>query len=154
MQVDVGGFMVNFDQSMKKLICPLCASPYACYSSLRKHVLKDHEPNQNQVLCRFGNCRTKFKDRDDAASHLRDAHNSARDDKYLKTLPLHLGDFFKARCGVAGVAVDAAADGAAATGEPENVKDAKHGPIEGGESVTDDATPPEGFLAKTKQLSE
>ena len=90
--------MVNFDQSIKKLVCPLCEGLFPCYSSLRKHVLKDHEPNQNQVLCRFGNCRMKFKDRADASTHLLRAHNSARDDKYLKTLPLHLGDFFKARC--------------------------------------------------------
>ena len=103
--------MVNFDQSIKKLVCPLCEGLFPCYSSLRKHVLKDHEPNQNQVLCRFGNCRMKFKDRADASTHLIRAHNSARDDKYLKTLPLHLGDFFKARCADEGAVAAIATDG-------------------------------------------
>ena len=95
-QVDVGGFMV--DQRNKMLVCPLCSGCYACYSTLRKHVLTDHAPHEDQVLCRFSNCRTKFKNRRDAQSHLREFHNSGRDDKYLKTLPLHLGDFFKAQC--------------------------------------------------------
>jgi hypothetical protein len=79
----------------KKLICPLCDGFFPCFSSLRKHALKDHDPQQDLYLCRHGNCRMKFKSREDASKHLIDFHGSARDDKYLKMLPLHLGEFFK-----------------------------------------------------------